>query len=382
MPPRLQPAVETEIQVRSRQEEIIAENIMSRANTWEVSGSERKFLTRERQNQEKVRFFQSAHQQLKYSVSQMYAEDLANRTDYYFSPEWTMRAAAQKPVNLAAADPSPELVASIAERAAQLRQARPQLLSDARGLQHPDKPSPISASSIPPELMHIFAARVPIEGASELASPSRIAAHPSSDPSGSSAKCAPIFDELAPPPTSLFTGGSAAAAHMQATRAAINAASTNAAAAAAARPSAAALARAAAFGADFDAKFAARGEGEEEGAAEKGAVAGPRPLPSVVASPDSHSSVLSMLLRTRADAEAHADAVREDGLRVPGPPELRRTITRIFANPRRAEAISEQEAQRRQRQYEDEKKRQQAVLDDQLQHEKALLQHELAQLDA
>jgi len=95
--------------------------------------------------------------------------------------------------------------------------------------------------------------------------------------------------------------------------------------------------------------------------------------------PDSSqfSSTLTALQMTKKGVQDQVQSLSEYGLYIPGSIDLKRTITKIFANPKHAEEISKSEYDRRQRVYEEEKKRVQQQMAAQLAKERQLLQTEI-----
>eukprot|EP01013_Petalomonas_cantuscygni_P018754 TRINITY_DN36279_c0_g1_i1.p1 TRINITY_DN36279_c0_g1~~TRINITY_DN36279_c0_g1_i1.p1 ORF type:complete len:397 (+),score=58.74 TRINITY_DN36279_c0_g1_i1:198-1388(+) len=395
MPPKLLPKDESGVTMRSRQEEITAENIMAKSNTWERATGERRYLTRERQQQEKMRYFQSLHQQLKHSVVHLYQEDLDKGEDYYFSPEWAMRAYRQRRVDLSSADPNPERISRIQDHTAELRRERASAAQNAgpgsavasllSGNPTPTQPGALGGTASGPavggsSLPTILAGRPssagvpPVAGAAGglfgIKSQPGMVYGTSGGASGGSLDAAAAGGAAAGLPGSVRSPSAVADSRAAAARLAAEAAASSGVGVGGATP------RLAALGAlpDMTSPTSASGGGAD-GDADAAA------LTRIVASPAEFSSTVAMLQRTRGEVETQAQTIQDGGLRIPGPMELRRTITRIFANPRRAEEISRQEYERREKAHKEERRRQQHALQSQLQQERLLLEAELAQFN-
>eukprot|EP01012_Entosiphon_sulcatum_P027489 TRINITY_DN3313_c0_g1_i1.p2 TRINITY_DN3313_c0_g1~~TRINITY_DN3313_c0_g1_i1.p2 ORF type:complete len:258 (-),score=50.34 TRINITY_DN3313_c0_g1_i1:45-818(-) len=107
-----------------------------------------------------------------------------------------------------------------------------------------------------------------------------------------------------------------------------------------------------------------------------------KPLPAVVADHPDYSSTMALLQLTRKDVEGHARDISAINsiLTLPGSIELKRTIAKMFADPKHAEEISRMEWERREKKYEEERNRQLQKQAEQLKKEREILQQELDNL--
>eukprot|EP01002_Notosolenus_urceolatus_P004251 NODE_2120_length_1201_cov_46.960938_g1758_i0.p1 GENE.NODE_2120_length_1201_cov_46.960938_g1758_i0~~NODE_2120_length_1201_cov_46.960938_g1758_i0.p1 ORF type:complete len:346 (+),score=84.93 NODE_2120_length_1201_cov_46.960938_g1758_i0:43-1080(+) len=299
---------ESRVAMRSRHEELEAVNIMHRSNTWEKG----RYLTRERQQQEKVHHFQKLHQQLKHSPLQLYQEDVASEKDYLMSPEYTMKMYKTKKVDLSASDPSPEMVNKIREHVLNVRRQRAELTDELGSGRGPKTITVAEAGR---------GSSVPKQGsvsATELRHGSIVTDSPNKDPAF-----------ITEPP---HVGGDRPEEAFE-------------------RPPSDQL---------------MRSKKDKDKAPTR-----------IVASPEFASSTLALLHQTKGEVADQVKSVAEYGLYIPGPIELKRTITKIFANPKHAERISQDEYERRQKLYEEEKRRLQHQQVSQLAKEREVLQAEI-----
>eukprot|EP01006_Ploeotia_vitrea_P016885 TRINITY_DN47810_c0_g1_i1.p1 TRINITY_DN47810_c0_g1~~TRINITY_DN47810_c0_g1_i1.p1 ORF type:complete len:262 (+),score=18.75 TRINITY_DN47810_c0_g1_i1:34-819(+) len=105
-------------------------------------------------------------------------------------------------------------------------------------------------------------------------------------------------------------------------------------------------------------------------------------LPPVVHDHPDYSSTMALLQLTRKDVEAHAKDISAINsiLTLPGSIELKRTIAKMFADPKNAEEISRHEWERKERKYEEDRNRQLQKQAEQLKKEREMLKQELAHL--
>lgn len=105
-------------------------------------------------------------------------------------------------------------------------------------------------------------------------------------------------------------------------------------------------------------------------------------LPRMAIDDPHYSSTLVMLKRTRAEVEDFASdlSVISTIADLPVSADVRRTVAKIFADPRNAEAISEQEWKRREHAYQTGKDRLGEQISDHVKREKDTLRKEMAQL--
>lgn len=89
-----------------------------------------------------------------------------------------------------------------------------------------------------------------------------------------------------------------------------------------------------------------------------------------------YSSLLMQLRKTRAEVESSSRerSTLQSILAMEGSADLKRTVTRMFADPKNAEAISEEEYDRREKRWEEDRK-------NQMKHEMALLMDERAAIN-
>ena len=105
-------------------------------------------------------------------------------------------------------------------------------------------------------------------------------------------------------------------------------------------------------------------------------------LPKLSMDDPHFSSTIVMLKRTRAEVEEFGkdlgavNAVVE----LPVSSDVRRTVAKMFADPRNAEAISESEWRRREHQYHLEREQFGERVNEQLKRERSVMDHELQQL--
>ena len=105
-------------------------------------------------------------------------------------------------------------------------------------------------------------------------------------------------------------------------------------------------------------------------------------LPKLSLDDPNYSSTMVMLKRTRLEVEEFGkdlgavNAVVE----LPVSSDVRRTVAKMFADPRNAEAISESEWRRREHQYQLEREQFGDRINEQLKRERSVMDHELQQL--
>lgn len=106
----------------------------------------------------------------------------------------------------------------------------------------------------------------------------------------------------------------------------------------------------------------------------------PESLPTAIPLSKGYSSTLVELKRTRHSAEEEARSISPAVSMMSASPELRSAIIRIFANPEKADAISKQEYDRRERVFEQERLKASRYQQTQLQEERIAVEKELALL--
>eukprot|EP00755_Sulcionema_specki_P027261 Sspe_Gene.87444::Locus_58720_Transcript_1_1_Confidence_1.000_Length_627::g.87444::m.87444 len=106
------------------------------------------------------------------------------------------------------------------------------------------------------------------------------------------------------------------------------------------------------------------------------------PLPKVVADSPEYSSTLAMLQRTREGVKEFSKqhSALDVVLQLPCTMELKRTIARMFADPKNAAEISKGEWRRREEKYNLEKQRTTEMQAEQLRKDRATLAKELEHL--
>mmetsp|Transcript_56245 Transcript_56245/g.100175 ORF Transcript_56245/g.100175 Transcript_56245/m.100175 type:complete len:261 (-) Transcript_56245:476-1258(-) len=105
-------------------------------------------------------------------------------------------------------------------------------------------------------------------------------------------------------------------------------------------------------------------------------------LPPVVLDHPEYSSTMTLLQLTRKDVEEHAKDISTISsiLTLPGSIELKRTIAKMFADPKNAEEISKAELERKERKYQEDRNRQLQKQAEQLKKEREILKQELENL--
>lgn len=105
-------------------------------------------------------------------------------------------------------------------------------------------------------------------------------------------------------------------------------------------------------------------------------------LPAVVMNHPDYSSTMALLQLTRKEVEEHAKDISAISsiLTLPGSIELKRTVAKMFADPKHSDEISKQELERKERKYEEDRNRQLLKQADQLKKERELLKQELENL--
>ncbi len=108
----------------------------------------------------------------------------------------------------------------------------------------------------------------------------------------------------------------------------------------------------------------------------------PTPLPRLRDESRSHSSLLRQLKMTKKQAEAHRqeNSTAKCLLNMQASAELKRAITRMFADPKNAEAISAEEQQKRDAAYLGERSRTQKYQNDLMKDEREMMERELASI--
>ena len=106
----------------------------------------------------------------------------------------------------------------------------------------------------------------------------------------------------------------------------------------------------------------------------------PTPLPRIRDETRSHSSLLRQLKMTKQQAVAHQqeNSTVKCLLNMKASADLKRAITRMFADPKNAEGISNEEQQKRDAAYQDERRRTQRYQNDLLKEEREMMERELA----
>jgi|EP00670_Eutreptiella_braarudii_P001506 hypothetical protein len=104
-----------------------------------------------------------------------------------------------------------------------------------------------------------------------------------------------------------------------------------------------------------------------------------KPLPPVSMNHPDYSSTMTLLQLTRADVEEHAKDISAISsiLTLPGSIELKRTIAKMFADPKHAEEISRAELDRKEKKYEEDRNKQLQKQAEQLKREREILKQEL-----
>jgi hypothetical protein len=108
----------------------------------------------------------------------------------------------------------------------------------------------------------------------------------------------------------------------------------------------------------------------------------PRELPKVVLNHPDYSSTMALLQLTKKEVEEHAKDISAISsiLTLPGSIELKRTVAKMFADPKHAADISRQELERKEHRYEEDRNRQLLKQAEQLKKEREILKQELDSL--